>query len=73
MKALIALSSITYANKAKKLLNDMGLYCEIERTPKNLSSGCGYSIRVADNLGMILPLLVRNGIMYKDYMIIDGG
>lgn len=46
---LIAVSSITYAMKAKRLLNGMGYYCEIEKTPKNLSSGCGYSIRVKDS------------------------
>ena len=48
-KSLIAVSSITYAMKAKKLLNNMGLYCEIQKTPKNLGSGCGYSIRVRDD------------------------
>lgn len=68
MKTLIALSSITYAIKAKNLLNDMGYYCEIERTPKNFSTGCGYSIRVKDDVGLILSILAQNDISYKDFM-----
>lgn len=31
---LIAVSSITYAMKAKRLLNGMGYYCEIEKLLK---------------------------------------
>ena len=38
---LIAMRSITYAIKAKELLNRLGLFCEIEKTPKDLASGCG--------------------------------
>ncbi len=68
---LIAVSSITYAMKAKRLLNGMGHYCEIEKTPKNLSSGCGYSIRVKDNTDIIFGLLKNNGIEYKAAMSVD--
>ena len=45
-KSLIAMTSITYAMKAKNLLNSLKYYCEIQRTPKNLGTGCGYSISV---------------------------
>ncbi len=65
---LIAVSSITYAMKAKRLLNNMGYYCEIEKTPKGLASGCGYSIRVKDDPEMIKSILSRNGIQHKDAM-----
>lgn len=68
---LIAVSSITYAMKAKRLLNGMGYYCEIEKTPKNLSSGCGYSIRVKENTDIILGILKNNGIEYKAAMSIN--
>lgn len=68
---LIAVSSITYAMKAKRLLNGMGYYCEIEKTPKNLSSGCGYSIRVKENTDIILGILKNNGIEYKAVMSIN--
>ena len=42
-KSLIAMTSITYAMKAKNLLNSLKYYCEIQRTPKDLGTGCGYS------------------------------
>ncbi len=42
-KSLIAMTSITYAMKAKNLLNSLKYYCEIQRTPKGLGTGCGYS------------------------------
>ena len=67
---LIALSSITYAMKAKRLLNNMGYYCEIEKTPKTLSSGCGYSISVKDDSDIITSILSKNGIQHKDRMAV---
>ncbi len=66
-KSLIAVSSITYAMKAKKLLNDRGFYCEIQRTPKNLGSGCGYSIRVRDNIKLIFSILDEENIAHKAF------
>ena len=62
---LIAVSSITYAMKG------MGYYCEIEKTPKNLSSGCGYSIRVKDSSEVIIGILKNNGIEYKALMSVN--
>lgn len=62
---LIAVSSITYAMKAKRILNNMGYFCEIERTPKNLASGCGYSVRVRDDPEMISSILDKNNITIK--------
>ncbi len=67
-KHLIALTSITYAIKAKNLLNSIGYYCEIERTPKDLSKGCGYSIRVKNDINLILSILASENITVKDYM-----
>ncbi len=68
---LIAVSSITYAMKAKRLLSNMGYYCEVEKTPKNMSTGCGYSIRVKDDPEMISGILTKNGITNKDRMTIQ--
>ena len=65
---LIAVSSITYAMKAKRLLNNMGYYCEIEKTPKNLATGCGYSIRVKDDREIIPAIFPRKGIAHKVLM-----
>ncbi|MFT3951988.1 MAG: DUF3343 domain-containing protein [Oscillospiraceae bacterium] len=66
-KSLIALTSITYAMKAKSLINGKGYYCEVVRTPRNLGSGCGYSIQVREKVDVILPILDAAGIRYKDY------
>ena len=67
-KTLLAMSSITYAMKAKEILNSRGIYCEIERTPKNLGSGCGYSIRVKTDVKKVVEILGRYGISPKDIM-----
>lgn len=53
--------------KAKKLLNAMGIYCEIERTPKIKGSGCGYSIRVKDPAA-VTARLDKLGIPYKSVL-----
>ncbi|MBR1423910.1 MAG: DUF3343 domain-containing protein [Ruminococcus sp.] len=65
-KYLIAMRSITYAIKAKELLNKLGFYCEIEKTPKGLSSGCGYSIRVDGEKEKIKKLLKDRGIWFRE-------
>jgi hypothetical protein len=67
-KTLIALTSITYAIKAKNLLNSTGYYCEIQRTPKELAKGCGYSIIVKNDINLILSILASENIKVKDYM-----
>lgn len=69
-KILITMTSITYAMKAKNLLNSMGVYCEIERTPKNLGTGCGYSLRVHDNADKIIGILDENKIPHKNAFVL---
>lgn len=64
-KTIIALSSITYAIKAKNLLDSKGIRCEIIRTPKNLGSGCGYSIKVSGEPQLIFSELESAGIRWK--------
>lgn len=66
-KSLIALTSITYAIKAKKYLNNLGYYCEIERTQKDFSTGCGYSIKVMNDPKKIIEMLEKNEIKCKAY------
>lgn len=63
---LIAMRSITYAIKAKELLNKLGLFCEIEKTPRDLASGCGYSIKVRDEPEKIKKLLKERGIGWRE-------
>mgnify|MGYP000052040227 CR=1 FL=1 len=59
-KSLIAMTSITYAMKAKNLLNSLKYYCEIQRTPKDLGTGCGYSIAVPAPSEEIPPYLKKS-------------
>ncbi len=63
---LFAVSSITYAMKGKKLLNNMGYFAEVEKTPQGLATGCGYSLRVRDDPNYLANLLTSNGIEIKD-------
>lgn len=59
------MTSITYAMKAKDLLDDLGYRCEVERMPKNVGSGCGYSIIVYEDSDTIVQILKRRGIPFK--------
>lgn len=67
-KRYIAMTSITYAMKAKTLLNEKKFYCEIERTPKNLGTGCGYSIVVKADPQEVAAVLSQNRIPYKEIL-----
>lgn len=64
-KYTIALSSITYAIKAQNLLKQDGISTEVIRTPKNLASGCGYSLCFYDNIEKVLEVLNKNHISLK--------
>lgn len=66
MQNLIAMTSITYAMKAKTLLNSQKIRCDIVRTPKDFSSGCGYSIKVSGEISQIIEILRNNGIKWKE-------
>ena len=62
---LFAVSSITYAMKGKKLLNNLGYFAEVEKTPQGLASGCGYSLRIRDDPNYLSNILLSNGIEIK--------
>ena len=66
-KALLAMTSITYAMKAKEIMNGRGIYCEVVRTPKNLGSGCGYSVMVKTDVQRAVEILGRYGITVKAF------
>ena len=68
---LISVSSITYAMKAKNLLNNMGYYCEIEREDRNTRVGCGYSLRVRDDPRVISDILAKHGIAAKNRRTVE--
>lgn len=65
-KSLIAMTSITYAMKAKNLLNSLKYYCEIQRTPKDLGTGCGYSIAVTAPTEEIIAILEKERIPFRN-------
>ena len=64
-KYIISFVSVTTAMKAKAALRGCELYAEVARTPRNLASGCGYSVTVAGDIGTALACLERNGLKYK--------
>ena len=66
MKYLIGMTSVTYAVKAQNLLNSKGYFCQVVSTPKNLGSGCGYSISVRDDPDEITSILREHGIKFKE-------
>ena len=64
---LITMRSVTSANKCKRCLNRAGFWCNLRRTPQQISScGCGYCIEIdSRNLQNIMRLLERNYIPYE--------
>ena len=62
-KPLIMVSSVTYAMKGKQILNNVGIRCEIERTPKrDAQNGCGYSLYVPKNTDEAEKILRENNV-----------
>ena len=66
MEHLIGMTSVTYANKAQRLLRTHGIQSRVVPTPKNIGSGCGYSLALSADTGMVTELLRKNGIKYKE-------
>ena len=64
-KTYIAMTSITYAYKAKTLFEREGIHCDVIRTPRNIGSGCGYSIAVRTEPSTALALLDKNSIPHR--------
>ena len=72
---LITFRSITYAQKAERLLKRAGLTCSLPRTPRELSErGCGYCLRLPKrDTHAAVELLRENQQMYgKVYSVTDG-
>lgn len=64
-KHIIAFASITYANKAKALLNKYRINAVLGRTPRSIAGGCGYSLVVQAPSEKIISILEENRIPYK--------
>jgi hypothetical protein len=69
-RTFIAMTSITYAMKAKELCLKNGIRCEVVRTPKNIGTGCGYSISARVPAAEVIALLDKHKIPHRsEYMI----
>lgn len=67
-KYTIAFSSITVAMKARSVFRSYDVRTEIIRTPRNLSSGCGYSLVLDGDIEAAINILENKGIKYKAIM-----
>lgn len=61
-KPLIAVSSATYAMKARELLYRHGIKSYIERVPKTAETGCGYGVYVPNGADTAERILRENNI-----------
>ncbi|MBP1560339.1 MAG: DUF3343 domain-containing protein [Oscillospiraceae bacterium] len=67
-KYVIAFGSVTVAMKAQAALLSSGISSEVIRTPKNLASGCGYSLALSTDAGTEIDILEKKNIKYKAVM-----
>ena len=65
-RPLIAMSSITYAMKAKDTLFKYGINSNVERIQKFNNNGCGYSLYVPKNIDKARKILSEHGIKMID-------
>lgn len=61
----IAFNSVTAAMKAQSVFRSERIRAEVIRTPKNLASGCGYSLVFDGDIEAALNILENKGIKYK--------
>lgn len=62
---IFAFHSVTVAMKAQNILRREGFGCNVIRTPKNLASGCGYSVVVNGSAELAAMTLERYKIAPK--------
>ncbi|MBE6823966.1 MAG: DUF3343 domain-containing protein [Ruminococcaceae bacterium] len=72
-KQLLLVPSVTYAMKAKNILDRYKLKSYIERTPKTHQVySCGYCLFVPQNVETAYDILLRNGIKIIGRVARDG-
>lgn len=71
---IITFRSVTPAQRGERLLQNAGIRCSLQRTPRVLAEqGCGYSLRVsAAQLPMAVEHLRRKGIAYRKTYCLRG-
>ena len=67
-KYTIAFSSVTVAMKAQNVFRSEGIGTEVIRTPKNLASGCGYSLIYYGDIETAMGILEKRWIKCKAIM-----
>ena len=67
-KYTIAFSSVTIAMKAQSAFRAEGYKTEIIRTPRNLASGCGYSLIFQGDIETATDILEKRGIKFRSIM-----
>ena len=67
-KYTIAFSSVTIAMKAQSVFRANGYKTEMIRTPRNLSSGCGYSLIYFGDIEVAVEILESRGIKFRSIM-----
>ena len=70
-KAIVKFSSVTYALKAKGLVENYGGKATIRKNTKATAvEGCGYSLIITGNVTKILNLFDLNKVKYISYEMI---
>ena len=73
---LITFRSVTFAQRAERVLQHEYIFCQLQRTPKLLTvRGCGYCLRLPEkDVQSAVEILRREQIPYgKVYALKDGG
>ena len=63
----VTFRSVTFAQRAERLLHRRGIACQLQRTPRWMEAqGCGYSIWLPKgDIAQVLPVLSEEGIAYR--------
>lgn len=70
-KAIVKFSSVTYALKAKGLVENYGGKAAMRKNKKaTAGEGCGYSLVITGNITKILNLFDLNRVKYLSYEMI---
>lgn len=62
----LSFRSVTYAQRAKRILDGAGIFCYLHRAPSALAAGgCGYCVSLRKDVQLGVQLLKAAGIPYS--------
>ena len=72
--AYITFRSVTYAQRGERILENAGIRCSLQRTPRWMQEqGCGYCLRLrAQQLHRAGQLLSQAGVTFRKLYAPDG-